>query len=106
MEHLEEQQETLTEKLNKKDSSFRNVSEDLGKVSSAYNQKHIEQVRQQNKLSGIRKELEFCERQYQETQQQLERDRLQLYNSGSELDGVNTDILKTDLDLQELYEEK
>jgi chromosome segregation protein len=78
----------------------------LGKVSSAYNQKHIEQVRQQNKLSGIRKELEFCERQYQETQQQLERDRQQLYNSGSELDGVNTDILKTDLDLQELYEEK
>ena len=106
MEHLEEQQESLSEQLNKKDSSFKHVSEELGKASSAYNQKHIEQVRQQNKLGGIKKELEFCERQYQETSQQLERDRQQLYNSGSELDGVNTDILKVDQELQELYVEK
>jgi chromosome segregation protein len=106
MEHLEEQQELLNEQLSKKDSSFKNVSEELGKASSTYNQKNIEQVRQQNRLGGIRKELEFCERQYQETAQQLERDRQQLYNSGSELDGVNTDILKVDEELQDLYEEK
>jgi chromosome segregation protein len=106
MEYLEEQGEQLNEQLSKKDSSFKTVAEELSKISSAYNQKHIEQVRQQNKLSGIRKELEFCERQHQEIKVQLERDRQQLYQAGSELGGVQQDINKIDTDLQELYEEK
>ncbi len=106
MEHLEEQSELLNNQLSEKDSSFKTVADELSKISSAYNQKHIEQVRQQNKLSGLRKELEFCERQKQDLLQQLERDRQTLYQSGSELGGVQTDINKTDSELQELYEEK
>lgn len=106
LEYLEEQSETLNSRLAEKDSSFKTIAEELSKSSSAYNQKHIEQVRQQNKLSGIRKELEFCQRQLQELSAQIEKDKGSLSQSGSELDGVTMEIAGMETELQHLYEEK
>ena len=106
MEYLEEQSELLNEQLTQKDSSFKSVADELSKSSSEYNQKHIEQVRQQNKLSGIKKELEFCQRQLQELNEQTEKDKGSLSQSGSELEGVHTEIAAMETELQHLYEEK
>jgi chromosome segregation protein len=106
LEYLEDQMELLNERLSAKDSSYKSVAEELSSTSSTYNQKHIEQVRQQNKLGSIEKELNFAKRQFEELKNQLERDKKSLTEGGSELQNVHQEIANVEQELEEMYVHK
>jgi chromosome segregation protein len=106
LENYEEQLFKLNAQLSEKDKNFKNTAEELSKASSDFNHKHIEQVRQQNKLNAVKKELEFAVRQKQDIFEQIKRDKETLQQSGSELGNVNFEIIEIENSLQELYEEK
>lgn len=106
LENYEEQLFKLNAQLSEKDKNFKNTAEELSKASSDFNHKHIEQVRQQNKLNAVKKELEFAVRQKQDIFEQIKRDKETLHQSGSELGNVNFEIIEIENSLQELYEEK
>lgn len=96
----------LKNTVSEKDASVQSMAERLSSSSSKYNQKHIEQVRQQNKIGGIQKELNFCTRQQQELQTQLDRDKKMLLQADDDLNKVQSDIQQVTTTLTEWYELK
>ncbi|MCP4438306.1 MAG: chromosome segregation protein SMC [Aureispira sp.] len=106
LKQLQIDSEQLKSTVSEKDASVQSIAEKLSSSSSNYNRKHIEQVRQQNKIAGIQKEVNFCKRQQQELQTQLDRDKKMLLQADSDLNKVQTDIQEAEKVLAEWYDRK
>ncbi len=71
---LEEKKANLSqvlEQIANQDGSFREVADQLSQASNAYNNKNIEFIRQQNKVSNLQREAGFREKQLAESREAL-----------------------------------
>jgi chromosome segregation protein len=98
--------EEAKEKISNTDGSFREVAEKLSTASTAYNEKNIEFIRQQNKVNAIQRELTFKENQLSETKQGLESNQLIVTESEDELIYIVADIKQLEEDLLIAYAQK
>ena len=76
------------ERIQNTDGSFRDVAEELSKASTAYNEKNIEFIRQQNKVTSFQRELSYREKQWEETRSSLENDEQSLKRSDAEVEEI------------------
>ena len=88
------------------DGSFRSISDMMSQTSQRFNEKNIEFIRQQNKVSTLQSELSFRERQIGENETLLIQNEKTLVQSKEELEHVNDDIMRYDTDLQESYKQR
>jgi len=103
---LQKQLRDLKETVSEKDASVQTIADDMAEASSNYNKKHIEQVRHQNGMASIEKELDFSHRQYKDLKDQRKRDEEILNESGGDLTSTQKDIEKGKVQLHEWYEAK
>ncbi|MCH2043668.1 MAG: chromosome segregation protein SMC [Saprospiraceae bacterium] len=96
----------VEEKYQACETKYKEIAEQLSQKSSVYNQKHIEQVRQQNKLNSIEKELAFCVQQKQELDKQMQQDNTVLSGSDKDMEDTAAKIEETKKVLDEWYSEK
>lgn len=89
-----------------KDYSFKHIAERLTLSNSNYNQKNIEFIRQQNKISGITRELGYVKQQAEQTLAQLTNDTNQLQKSDSELKNSVIELRNINEDLVKDYENR
>lgn len=97
---------TAKEKISNTDGSFRLVAEELSKASTAFNEKNIEFIRQQNKVSSFQRELSFREKSLDETRVSLQVNEMTIAESSEELGFLKEDIEKIEKDLLEKYDLK
>lgn len=96
----------LRERLTSADGSFRNVAEQLSYASTAYNQKNIEFIRQQNKVNAIRQELSFRENRRNDLRQTLSAAQINLARNHDEIGLMDEDMQQITNDLTLAYAEK
>jgi chromosome segregation protein len=92
--------------ISQKDYSFKHIAERLTLSNSHYNQKNIEFIRQQNKISGITRELGYVKQQAEQTLSQLTNDTNQLQKSDSELKNSVVELRNLSEDLVKDYENR
>lgn len=98
--------ESLRERLNNADGSFRDVAEQLSQASAAFNQKNIEFIRQQNKVNTLRQELSFRENRRNELRQTLSTAQTNLARNQDEIGLIEADIKRISEELTLAYVEK
>ncbi|MEO1261579.1 MAG: chromosome segregation protein SMC [Bacteroidota bacterium] len=92
------------ENISNTDVSYRKVAEELSQASTDFNNKNIEFIRQQNKVSAFQRELSFREKQLEEAQNSLVSNRRALNESGSEIGELNDKIEQLQNELIGSYE--
>ncbi|MCC6724544.1 MAG: chromosome segregation protein SMC, partial [Saprospiraceae bacterium] len=103
---LDEKMQTADEarkQISNTDGKFRAVAEEMSNASTDFNNKNIEFIKQQNKVSSLQRELSFREKQLDETKSTLASSQKALDQSGSEVAQINDDIEKLVKGLQENY---
>ncbi len=88
------------------DGSFRKVADELSVASNDFNQKNIEFIRQQNKVTTLQRELSFRENTLSETKSKLTADQTGLAQSDGEIEGIQMEIGQLDATLLEAYAER
>lgn len=88
------------------DSSFRQLAEQLSEASTAFNQKNIAFIRQQNKVAALQRELSFREKQREDARATLGRSQKGLVESESELQTLSGQTESIQADLLKAYEER
>ena len=96
--------EDARKNISNTDVSYRKVAEELSQASSDFNNKNIEFIRQQNKVSAFQRELSFREKQLEEAQHSLTTNRRSLDESGSEIAEINDSIERLQKDLFTAYQ--
>jgi chromosome segregation protein len=82
----------LRDNVSEKDEAAQEMAAAMAEASAEYNKKHIEQVRHQNAMTTIEKELDFAYRQHKEIKTQRERDEALLQESGDSLGQTKADL--------------
>ncbi len=82
----------LQANVSDKDASVQQITEAMSAAAAEYNQKHIEQVKQQNLLANIEKELDFSHQQYKELKDQCRLDEKLQIESGGHLAKTQKEI--------------
>ncbi len=98
--------EALRERLTNADGSFRDVAEQLSMASADFNQKNIEFIRQQNKVSTFRQELSFREKRREDLRQSLSSAQTNLARNSDEIGLLEADIQRIADELTTAYAEK
>ncbi|GAB5551261.1 MAG: chromosome segregation protein SMC [Saprospiraceae bacterium] len=88
------------------DGSFRKLAEQLSDISTAFNEKNIQFIRQQNKVSTYQKELSFREKELTNTKAKLERDRQQLGTADQEIEKIGTEAIQMQERLESMYQQR
>lgn len=96
----------VKERLANADGSFRDVAEQLSQASAAYNQQHIEFIRQQNKVSTFQQELSFREKRLSELRAQVTQNDTTKTKNQEEIDFVSSEIARLEEELKTAYLEK
>jgi chromosome segregation protein len=88
------------------DQSFREAADALNARSSAYNDRHIRYIQLQNKVKGFEQEIQFRERQIEESRKSLEQDKEA--GNQSDLEGLEVTREKELIqhELVSLYEQR
>jgi len=94
------------DRLTNADGSFREVAEQLSLASATYNQRNIEFIRQQNKVTTFRQELTFREKRRDELRQTLATAQTTLARHTNEISLINTDLARLEGELATAYGEK
>ena len=98
--------EALRARLTNADGSFRDVAEQLSMASADYNQKNIEFIRQQNKVSTFRQELTFRENRREDLRQSLTTAQTNLARNTDEIGLLEAEIQRIVEELTAAYTEK
>jgi len=96
----------LRERLSRTDGSFRDIAEELSRASHAFNQKNIEFIRQQNRVSTFQQELAFRQKNLAELLAQVEQNRSALAKHTDELALLTAEIEQIERALVDAYAEK
>lgn len=96
----------VQERLSSADGSFRDVADQLSQFSQAFNQKNIEFIRQQNKVTALQQELSFREKRLSELQAQTAQNRATQTRLKDELEFVQSEVERIVTELREAYTEK
>jgi chromosome segregation protein len=86
--------QAIQSNISNSDSKFNNLVRDLEEKSRVTNEKNIDFIRQQNKVTVLQRELSFKQKQVEETNQTLTTNKQTLQNSDSELSNLMLDIQK------------
>ncbi len=89
--------------ISEKDDGYRVLAEKLSAASNAYNEKNIEFIRQQNKVTTLQRDLKFKESTLEETKFRLTRNQKVLEESSEELGFLEEDIKKFETTLLSNY---
>ena len=98
--------EAVRERLANADGSFRDVAEHLSQTSAGFNQKNIEFIRQQNKVTAFRQELTYREKRREELRQHLASAQTTLTRNLDETGLIEADIQRLVSELTAGYAEK
>ena len=96
----------VKEQMAQADGSYRSISDLMTQISQTYNEKNVEFIRQQNKVSTLQNELNFREKQITETKTALQTNERTLAQSKEELEHVDDDILRYETELQTSYKQR
>ncbi|MDX1939894.1 MAG: chromosome segregation protein SMC [Saprospiraceae bacterium] len=88
------------------DETFRKMAEQLSQASAVYNEKNIEHIRQQNKVSALLRELSYREKQIEELSNLLENNRKTLVQNDQEAAEIADSIVEMEQMLVESYGER
>ncbi len=88
------------------DGSYRKIAEQLSQASTAFNEKNIEFIRQQNKVSSFQRELSFRERQLTETEASLVQNEQTIVRNKEEVKEVQNDLDRIEKELLEAYNQR
>jgi len=94
------------DKISSTDGSFQKVAEQMSQASTNFNEKNIQFIQQQNKVTAFQRELTYREKQVEETKATLQRNIKSLAESDSELGSVREDIEKLERDLLTAYDQR
>lgn len=92
VDKIQEELLKLRDNVSEKDEAAQDMAAAMAEASADYNKKHIEQVRHQNAMTTIEKELDFAYRQHKEIKTQRERDEALLGESGDSLGQAQSDL--------------
>jgi chromosome segregation protein len=106
LDELNADEQTLRLQIAEHDASYRTIADQLNNVATHFNQKNIENIRHQNKLSSIQRELAFHQKQTTELQQKIAVDTQQQQKAQQELQTAQTDISTLDQTLHQLYSQR
>ncbi|MCO6479424.1 MAG: chromosome segregation protein SMC [Phaeodactylibacter sp.] len=96
----------VKEQIANTDVNYRQVAEELSEASSAYNNKNIEFIRQQNKVSSLQRELSFREKQLEEARVTVTSNQQKLESAGEEVKGIQDSIDLLEKQLQQAYAQR
>ncbi|TNE55318.1 MAG: chromosome segregation protein SMC [Bacteroidetes bacterium] len=96
----------LRQRLENADGSFREVAEQLSQNSQDYNQKNIEFIRQQNKVSTFQQELTFREKRLGELRVQTQQNQQTKQKNEEEITFIRSEITRLEEELAVGYAEK
>jgi chromosome segregation protein len=88
------------------DGSYRNVSDMMSQLSMKYNEKNVEFIRQQNKVTTLQNEINFRERQVNENQNTMTQNIRQLREAEDEMAGIGDEIKQFQTFLTEGYSQR
>ncbi len=91
-------------KIGDTDEAFRKVAEQLSQASADFNEKHIEFIHQQNKVTSIQQQLSFGEKQQAETQDSLRKNQQALQADELELQQLQSESEALEVVLHSLYD--
>ena len=94
------------DRLTQADGSFREVAEQLSLASATYNQRNIEFIRQQSKVTTFRQELTFREKRREELRQTMATAQTTLTRHADEIALMQTDLARLEEALAIAYGEK
>jgi chromosome segregation protein len=96
----------VKEKIAQTDGSFRQLADQLSLASAAYNEKNIQFIRQQNKVTTFQQELSFREKQISDTKNALQQNQQGILNAEREITLVADELVRLSTTLQESYSER
>ena len=88
------------------DGSYRNVADLMSQLSMAYNEKNVEFIRQQNKVSTLQRELGFREKNLSDTEGGIATATRSLTQAREELAIIDDELLAFDKSLQDFYKQR
>ncbi len=94
------------EKISNTDGSFQQVAKQLSDASAAFNEKNIEFIRQQNKVSSFQRELSFRGKQLEETKTALTNNQKALEQAALDIRQIQDDADQLEKDLLKSYEQR
>src|SRR5690606_11798618 len=86
--------------------SFQDLNEALSEKTNTFNQENIRLHQQQNKVSGIQKDLEYRESQKEALEIRITKNNADIEKVKSDMKGASTMTDSDDEDLKKLYEQK
>ncbi len=98
--------EKAKSEISEKDGSFRKIADELSVASSAYNNKNIEFIRQQNKVNTSQRELSFNEKTLEETKINLNSNEQTIELEKAEMLQIDKDVERMEQELLLKYDEK
>ncbi len=98
--------QNLKTNVSNKDDFFKNLSDEVTKASTKFNEKNIEFIRQQNKVTALQRELSFREKQIAETETFLKANQHTLNQSDEEISEIVVAIKNLDANLSAIYTER
>lgn len=101
-----EQMAAAKAKISSTDESFRKMAEELSEASGIYNDKNIEHIRQQNKVSSLEQELNYRKKQLDEVTHTVSNNKQALEQNAQEFDQIGESIADMEIQLQEAYGER
>jgi chromosome segregation protein len=90
------------EKIALTDGNFRGLAERLSSVSTLFNEKNIQFLRQENKVEGFQRELNNKEKQIIERQNSISQNKIILQKSKQENDYLTANLAKYTDQIQEI----
>ena len=102
----EQEVKTAKESIANTDGSYRKLAEQLSDISTAFNEKNIQFIRQQNKVSTFQKELSFREKELETTKAKLDRDQKQLGSADQEIEQIGSEAIQMQEKLEALYQKR
>lgn len=93
-------------RMEETDHSYKEAAEALNARSTAYNERNIRFIQLQNKLKSIDQELQFREKQVQESERSLEADRKSEVDAKLEITNVLAELATLQASLITFYDDK
>lgn len=105
-EDLLTQKNTQQESLTALEGAFRAVDTLLQENSTAFNQKNIQFLQQQNKVNSIAQEINFKQQQLAQQQQQFDNNTLAIASAEAQIMEIEQKLSVCDVELIHLYSQK
>jgi chromosome segregation protein len=96
----------LKDQMSNADGSYRSVSDRVSQMSLAYNEKNIEYIRQQNKVSTLQRELSFREKNLSDTEGSVAAATRTMAQQQDELKVVGDELLVIENQLIDFYKQR